>query len=80
MEGFVGNRRHGLLARICFFTGYFLIIFAMGTVGSAIVISHTPQPVYHHHNPDNWLYAAIGIGAAGLSLTALGRRLARAGW
>ncbi len=80
MEGFTGNHRHGLLARVCFFSGYFLIIFGAGTFGSAIVLSHTAQPVYHRHNPDNFIYAGIVFESVGLSLTALGRRLARSGW
>ena len=80
MEGFVGNRQHGLLARICFFSGYFLIIFGAGTFGSAIVILHTEKPNYHLHNPDHFIYAAIVFEVVGFSLTALGRRLVRAGW
>ena len=80
MEGFVGNREHGLLPRICFFSGYFLIIFGAGTFGSAIVIFNTEGPAYRLHNPDHFIYAAIIFEIVGFSLTALGRRLVRNGW
>lgn len=80
--------RHGFTTRVVFFLGYFLLIFAAGTFGSAILLRHheltarsRPAPAVRSHrdNPDDYIYAGIGFAIVGLSLTAIGRRLARAG-
>jgi hypothetical protein len=40
----------------------------------------SPLPIHQRHDPDDFIYAGIVIAILGLTLTAIGRKLVRAGW
>ncbi len=40
----------------------------------------SPLPIHRGDDPDDFIWAAIFFAIAGLSLTAIGRKLVRAGW
>jgi hypothetical protein len=70
--------------KVTCFTGFFLLFYAAGCVGSAIVLRHNERVAtvsrVHRDNPDNYLYAAIGLSIVGGGLVTIGRKLIRAGW
>ena len=43
-------------------------------------VVESPVPFHHGSNPDDYLYAAIVLGAIGFTLVGLGRKLIRSGW